>query len=187
MVEVPDQKVWLAWLTPKSLAPGDAEMDILGELLSEGKDSRLYSALVRDQKIAKDVAAFQYSTRLQGQFIIQATAAEGHTTDELVEAIDAILAELRENGPTDEEVEIAQAGYEAAFFEGLQSIGRKANLLNSYNTVTGDPGYIDEDLGRYRAVTRDSAAQAAVDHLPADKRVVLHITPAAADSEGGDQ
>lgn len=183
--EVPDQKVWLAWLTPKSLAPGDAEMDFLAELLAEGKDSRLYSALVRDQKLAKDVEAFQYSTRLQGQFIIQATAAEGHTTDELVAAIDEILAELRESGPTDEEIEIAQASVEAAFFSGLQSIGQKANQLNSYNTVTGDPGYIAADLARYRAVTRDSAAKAAVDHLPADRRVVLHITPATA--EGGDQ
>ncbi|MFT4974368.1 MAG: zinc protease [Myxococcota bacterium] len=184
--EVPTPKVWVAWLTPKVYAPGDAEMDILASLLSDGKDSRLYRHLVRDTKVAKDIVAFQYSTRLQGQFIINATAAEGHTTDELVAEIDKVLATLRAEGPTAEEVSIAQTNYIASFYDGLQSISAKADRLNSYNTMVGDPGHIGADLARYRALTSASVANAATRWLPADRRVVLHITPAT-ETDGGDQ
>ena len=173
--EVPHPRVWIAWLTPALYADGDAEMDIISALLADGKDSRLYQRLVRDLQIAKDVEAYQYSARLQGQFIIEATATEGHTTDELVAEIDALLDQLRAEGPTAEEVEIAKTNYEASFFSGLQSISAKADRLNSYNILTGDPGYIGTDLARYRALTQESVANAATTYLPADRRVILHI------------
>lgn len=184
---VPHPRVWIAWLTPALFSDGDAEMDIISALLADGKDSRLYQHLVRDLQIAKEVEAYQYSTRLQGQFIIEATATEGHTTDEIVAEVDALLATLRAEGPTVEEVEIAKTNYEAGFFSGLQSISAKADRLNSYNVLTGDPGYIGEDLARYRALTQESVATAATTYLPVDRRVILHIVPPAAPEEGGDQ
>lgn len=181
---VPDARVWIAWITPELYADGDADMDILSSVLSDGKESRLYSRLVRDLKIARDVEAYQFSQRLHGQFIIEATAAEGHTTDELVAEIDKVLAELRAAGPTAEELEIARINYEAGFFDGLQTIAAKADRLGSYNTLTGDPGYIDEDLARYRALTQESVTRAAQTWLPADRRVVLHVTPGGEAAEG---
>ena len=177
----------MAWLTPALFQPGDAEMDILAAILSDGKDSLLYRRLVRELKIARDVDAYQYSTRLQGQFIIEATAAEGHTTDELVAEIDKILAELQRTGPDPEAVEVARINYEAGFFDGLQSIAAKANRLNSYNIMAGDPGYIDEDLARYRALT-PAGVKAAAERLRPDARVVLHVTPEPpADDHGGEE
>ena len=193
--DVPHQKVWIAWPSPALYAPGDAELDILSSVLSSGKDSRLYQALVREQQIAKDVEAYQYSARLQGQYIIEATAAEGHDTDELVAAIDAVLAELLAEGPASDEVDVAKVNWEARFFKGLRTISGKANQLNSYNTITGDPGFIGEDLGRYLAVTPEGVQQTAAAWLT-EGRVVLHVVPGteedapageASGSEGGDQ
>ncbi len=176
--DVPHAKVWIAWPSPKLYAEGDAELDILSSVLSSGKDSRLYTALVREQQIAKDVEAYQYSARLQGQYIIEATAAEGHSTDELVAAIDEILAELKADGPTTAEVDVAKVNYESRFYSSLRTISGKANQLNSYNTIVGDPGYIDEDLGRYLAVDADAVTSTATTWLT-DNRVVLHVVPAA--------
>lgn len=175
--QVPHDKVWIAWLSPKMYAPGDAEMDIISGLLAEGKDSRLYKALVKDQQIAKDVQAFQYSAFLQSQFIIEATAAEGHSTDELVAAIDAEIASLLANGPSVEEVELARTSWEVRFFEGLQSISGKANQLSSYNTLVGRPDFIQEDLQRYLDVSPQGVHAAARTTLLPGKRVVLHVVP----------
>ncbi len=175
--QVPHDKVWIAWLSPKMYAPGDAEMDIISGLLAEGKDSRLYKALVKDQQIAKDVQAFQYSAFLQSQFIIEATAAEGHSTDELVAAIDAEIASLLANGPSVEEVELARTSWEVRFFEGLQSISGKANQLSSYNTLVGRPDFIQEDLQRYLDVSPQGVHAAARATLLPGKRVVLHVVP----------
>ena len=180
--KVPHDKVWLAWLSPKLYAEGDAEMDILSGILTDGKDSRLYKRLVKDKQIAKDVQSFQYSAFLQGQFIIEATAAEGHTTDELVAEIDATLAELREAGPTAAELDLARTSWEVNFYSGLRTISTKANQLSSYNTLVGRPDFLQEDLDRFLGVTPESAHQFARDVLVPDRRVVLHVTPEAAEA-----
>lgn len=177
---VPHSKLWMAWLTPKLYAQGDAEMDILSSLLTDGKDSRLYRRLVHEKQIAKDVGSFQYSARLQSQFIITATASAGHTTDELVAEIDATIAELVEEGPTDAELDIAKVNYEVQFYQSLRTISRKADMLSSYNTTVGDPDFIGRDLQRYLDLDSDAVHAAAKTWLPSTQRVVLHVTPALA-------
>ena len=56
-------RLYLAWLTPPHLAPGDAELDVVADVLAGGKNSRLYKRLVYDMQIAQDVSAFQGSPR----------------------------------------------------------------------------------------------------------------------------
>ncbi len=183
----PSHKVWIAWHTPKGYADGDAEMDIVASVLSSGKDSRLYTALVQDRQIAKDVSCFQYSTRLQGQFLCQATATQGTSTDTVLEGLDTVLAAFLEEGPTDDEVALARTSYEVSFYQRLQTISGKADLLSAYNTMLGRPDALAEDLGRFLSVTRESAHTAAKAYLLPEKRVVLHVAPAspsdAADGE----
>jgi zinc protease len=185
--DVPHPRLWIAWISPALYASGDAELDIVSTLLADGKDSLLYRTLVLDKQLAKDVEAYQYSARLHGQYIIEATPAEGHTTDELLAEIDALLAGLRADGPDPDEVSVAVLNWEARFFDGLQTISSKANMLNSYNTFTGDPGFITADLERYRGVTAASVSEALSTWLPADRRVVLHVTPEAATPEAGEE
>lgn len=179
----PSEKVWLAWHTPKVYAAGDAEMDIVSSVLSGGKDSRMYTRLVQELQIAKEVSCFQYSTRLQGQFLCEATASKGHTTDELVTEMDKVLAELRESGPTDDEVALAKTTFEVSFYQRLQSISNKADTLSRYNTFAGDADFIGKDLNRFLTVTRDAAHEAARQYLLPDQRVVLHVVPAAKSEE----
>ena len=179
----PQSKVWIAWLTPKMMADGDAELDVFSSVFAEGTDSPLVQSLVYDKQIAQDVQAFQYSTRLQGQYMIEATVAEGHTTEELVEAIDAVLEQVKQDGINAEQIEIAKLGWEKMFYQGLQSISSKADRLNSYNTHFGDPDYVQKDLERYLAVTPESISNTINSYLLADKRVVLHVTPPKTDTE----
>ena len=86
-VELP--RLYLAWRTPPLYAPGDAECDLLAEILGGGKSSRLYRALVHDRQIATDVSAGQSSHELSSSFGIVATAAPGHD----LAALEAVIAE----------------------------------------------------------------------------------------------
>ena len=190
--DVPERKVWLAYLSPGLHASGDAELDLFGSVLSSGKDSRLTRALIKEQKIAKSVSARQGSLMLGSVFVISATAAKGHTTDEVVKAIDAVIADvLSEHPPTDEEIDSAKANYEAGFYRRISSISGKANLLNGYNYWEGDPGYMAKDLERYRQPTTQDTIDVARDIL-GGHRTALHILPqadkpAVADSSGGEK
>lgn len=172
--KVPFSKVWVAWPTPALYKTGDADLDILSTLLTDGKDSLLYRNLV-ETGLAKEVQAYQYSAVLQSQYFIEITPASGHTTDELVQKLDESLS-----GFTAEEaiVQMAKNSWETSFYERLESISQKADLLNSYYTNTGDPGYLSQDIARYRSVNAQSIQATFSTYIQNKNRVVLHVHPA---------
>ncbi|MCP4917148.1 MAG: insulinase family protein [Proteobacteria bacterium] len=176
---VPHQKVWIAWPSPALHAPGDAELDLASSVLSSGKESKLYSALVLDQQIAKEVEAYQVSFGLGSMYIIEATAAAGHDTDELVTSIDAVVDTFIAEGPTDEQIATGVTNYEVNFLRSMATVSGKANKLNSYYYFQGDPDWGAEDLARYTGCTAASVKAAVTETLGSDGRLVLHIVPPA--------
>ncbi len=176
---VPERKVWVAWPSPAMYAPGDAELDLLSHTLANGKDSRLYYALVKEQRVAKDVSAYQQSLARGGMYIVTATAAEGHTTDEVVAAIDAVLADvLGAHPPTEDDLTLARTEYRVGFFDRISTIAGKADAMNGYQTFTGTPDGFAADLARYDAANVAGVVAAAKDVL-SKPRVELHIAPLA--------
>jgi zinc protease len=177
-VELP--RLYLAWHSPALFADGDAELDLVAEVLSSGKTSRLYRALVYEQRIATEVAASQNSRELGSFFQIVATAAPGRTLTEVERAIKKELGALIEKGPTPLELERCLAQAEAHFLFRLQTVGGfggKSDQLNAYNTFLGDPGYFEKDLERYRTATPAALRVAAEEHLKPSRRIVLSVVP----------
>ena len=173
-VELP--RVFVSWPTPASLTQADAELDLLASVLSSGKTSRLYKRMVYDDRIAQDVRAYQASSQLASVFEIVATAAPGHTTEELLKAIDDELAKLRAGSIPADELARARTGYVTGFVFGLESGGSRADTLQTYNQSMGDPGFLQKDLARYEQATADQVRDAAKKYLP-DARVVTVVTP----------
>jgi zinc protease len=173
-------RVYLAWLTPPHLAPGDAELDITADVLAGGKNSRLYKRLVYDMQIAQDVNAFQASAALGSSFQIIATPRPGHPVAELQTVIDEEVQKLQREPPTAHELERSLNQIEASFYnrmERLGGFGGKADQLNSYFTETGNADWFNEDLSRYRALSPSDIRAAAAQFLPLDKRVELIVEP----------
>ena len=177
-VELP--RLYMAWHSPAMFADGDAEMDLLADLLANGKTSRLYRALVYEQRIALDVSAYQNSRELESFFLLVATAAPGRPLTDLAAVIDTTLQDVVASGPTDSEMERSEAQAEAHFMYRLQTVGGfggKSDQLNAYNVLVGDPAYFDRDIERYRRATRKSVRDAASEHLRFDRRVLLSVVP----------
>lgn len=175
--QVPEQRLWVAFDSPAFFEAGDAELDVLSSVLSDGRDSRLYKRLVRDKKIAKSISTSQFSGKLASTFLITATAAPGHTTDEVMaEAMQVIDEVLGDKPPTEDEVKAAIAGFERSFYDGLLTNSGKGETLQRYNMFHGDPDYMSKDLARYRAVTPTSAVETGKKVLQAH-HVALHIWP----------
>jgi zinc protease len=173
-------RLYLAWLTPRFYAPGDSALDVTSSVLTGGKNSRLYKRLVYDMQIAQDVSAFQQSGALGSTFMIVATARDGHTTGELQKVIDEELDRLRREGPTTREVQRAINQMEASFYERMERIGSfggKADQLNAYAFAGGGPDYFAEDLARYTSLSPADVQSAALQWLPADRRVELVVAP----------
>ncbi len=181
-------RLYLAWVTPPQFKPGDAELDVLSQLLAGGKNSRLYKRLVYDLQIAQDVTAFQNSKQLASDYNIVITARptpDGTTVAAQVDRIRGIVdEELRkiQQTPADaREFQRAVNQIESSFYDRMERVGSFGGVgdqLNAYYTYTGDPDHFNADLGRYRALKAPDVTAAAAKYLPLDKRVEVIVEPA---------
>ncbi len=170
-------RVILAWRSPAHFAPGDAELDLLASVLAEGKDSRLYKALVYDQKIAQDVNARQESHVLESDFVLEATVRPGVEAGVVEKALLDQVARAQSSEVSAQELDRARNGYEMDFIDRLQSVPERASLLNMYQAEVSDPGYAAKDLERYRNATASDIVGYSRHVLAPEAMVVLTIIP----------
>lgn len=170
-------RVYLAWHSPPLYQKGDAELDLLGSVLSDGKTSRLYQPLVYDKKIAKSVNAYQVSMRLGSFFVVQATAAPGVSIDKLSTALLSTLKTALATPPSKDEMARAINGYKKGYYQRLEGVVSRAATLATYYQFTGNANYLDKDLGRYVHATAADVAAAAQRYVHLDRYVRLDIVP----------
>src|SRR6188508_1356361 len=171
-------KLFLGWLTPRIYAPGDATLDVVSSVLAGGKNSRLYKRLIYDTQMAQDVEATQQSGVLGSSFIIEVTVRPDRTVAEVQKAIDEELARLRQEPPTERELQRAINQIEASFYRRMERVGGfggKADQLNSYYVAGGGPDFFAEDLARYTSLSRSDVQAAVAQWLPAERRVELIV------------
>ncbi len=174
-VELP--RIYLAWHSPALYAPGDAELDLWSSVLADGKTSRLFQPLVYEQKVAKEVAAFQASEKLSSSFVIMATAAPGVSLDQLQKALEAALAKALATPPTERELERAQNAFKKGFYARIEGVDSRASLLANYYLHTGRADFLAEDLDRYVDATSASVHEAARRYMDPSRYVRLDFVP----------
>ena len=168
-------RVYLAWHTPALYAAGDAEMDLLSTLLSDGKSSALYRPLVFEQQLAKDVFAFQMSRALGSVFVIGATAAPGKDLDELTAALRREVRIALEKPAQPKAFERALNGWRKSFYSRVESVMSRAQQMSTYEHILGRPDGFSLDLKRYTSLDAQqvmSAAQRWLNAAPLTVRVV---------------
>ena len=160
---------------------GSAEFDALemcSQILSGGRGSRLYRRLVRELKIAQDVAAFGLGLVDGASFFggwvtvrpdSDAQTCEKAFLDELQKLVDAPV--------TDDELARAKALIEAAELGALSRVEEVADRISQYAALFDNPNLVNEQLGRYLAVTAQDIQNVARAVFRADNRVVLTYVP----------
>ncbi|MEZ5426089.1 MAG: pitrilysin family protein [Pyrinomonadaceae bacterium] len=177
---VPLARTYFGWHGPAYFDPGDAELELVATILTDGLSARLNKALIYDRQLATDVNAFGGGQPLAGGFALWATARPGADMREIEGIITDEIAKLAKEGPTKEELDRAKTKWEFNFIAGLERIGGfggKSDLLNQYNTFLGDPGMFEKDLARHRNVTIDSLKTAVNTYLNTKNRALIRFTP----------
>lgn len=172
-------RLYMAWHSPAAFAPGDAAMDALGHVLSAGKASRLYRALVATGK-AIDVTANQHSGQLASSFEVSVTARPGTGLTEIETVVASQIESLMASGPTADEMERVRNVIATAFIDDLQTVGGfggRADRLNLYEHHIGDPGFAQQDLDRYLELDGGHVRDACVRHLDPEHGIVLSVVP----------
>jgi zinc protease len=172
-------RLFFAWVGPPRFDADEAPLDVLLTILGEGRSSRLHRSLVYEKQIARATTAYYHSMEIAGEIRVDATLAPGATLQDVEAALLAELERLKNEPPSDEEVQRAANTLESHFIRQLESVGGfggRADLLNFYNTFSGDPGAVNSDFDRYLAVTAADVQRVANKYLT-EGRVRLVINP----------
>ena len=156
-------------------------LDVAIEILGGSETSRLYRALVEDQRIAISAGAGANTSGLGGGSVsVYATPAEGVTLERLEAAIDEVLAQYLRDGPTEAELTRAKNSLAA---NAVYSRDSQESLANMYGASLAQGESIDDVVNwpvDIQAVTRDEAIAMARRTIDINASVTGWLMPAEA-------
>jgi zinc protease len=173
-VQVP--RLYLTWPSVGDDNDDAEALQFLAQIISGPRTARLTKALVYDRQTAASVQAFNNDNENGGNFVINVTPRPGTTLTQLEATTDSVLATLKAEGPTQEEMEKAKAGLEFGFVSQLQSNLGKAEILLDGQAFHGDAGYYKTQYARLKAVSAADVKRVANKYL-VPGRAVLSIVP----------
>ena len=173
-VQVP--RLYIQWPTVGENHDDRFALSVLGSILAGARTARITKALVYDEQSAASAVAGQSTNENVGEFQLRVTPRPGHSLTNLEAAIDAIIARLKTEGPTAEEIQKAVAGEELDFLRSLESNLGKASRLAAAAGYHGDAGYYRTEYQKTLAVTSEDVKRVANTYLTGG-RVVLSIVP----------
>lgn len=174
---------------PDYLSKDDAVYDAITDLMSEGRTSRLYRALVRDKKIAAFSAGFSGlpGTKYPHLFAFYAVPLPGHTTQEVADAIHAEIERLKKEDISDEELNMIRTRTKANLIRGLGENEGLATQLAIYQTRYGDWRELFRSVDRIDKVTKADIRRVANQTFLDTNRTIGVIETTTATGQGGEQ
>jgi zinc protease len=170
----------MAWPTVPQYHADSYALDVLAEILSDGKRSPFYRVIVEEEKLAPAVQMVNGSSELAGRLILQIRAFPEVDLDVVREAVGRSFDRFEEEGVPAVDMERVKADFERAFYGRLSSVLGKAFSLAQYNIFAGDPGYVHEDLERTLSVTAEDVLRVYETYLKGRPFVATSFVPKGA-------
>lgn len=166
---------------PDYRSPDDAVYEAIADIFSNGRTSRLYRSLVRDQRIAVVAEGFSGfpGVKYPGLFAFGAVPMEGHTAEDMAPAIHKELEKLKTTDVTDAELERFKSRARADLLRSLGDNATLANILADYQTRYGDWREMFRELQRIDAVSKADIRRVAQQTFVESNRTTARIEFAA--------
>lgn len=152
-------------------------LDVLGSILSDGKSSRLYRALVYDQQIALSAwASYEGLYKDPFVFLTGATAAQGKKIEDVEQALLEEIEKIKKTPPSGQEVQRAKNQVEASFVMQQDSIYMQARTIGTFEMTMGWK-FIDSYLEGIRKVTAEDVSRVAQKYLIDEQKTTGILIP----------
>jgi predicted Zn-dependent peptidase len=183
-----------SWHMPLRNTPEYYAMGLINNILVQGKDSRLYQALVQEKGLTGDVSG---GINLLGhQFNISGPTAldvylfhdKEKSADEILKAIDAEVAKLQDAPVDRATLDRAMVKMRSSLYDAVDDFfgfGR-ADVLASYALFDDDPSKVNRLEAEFTKVTPELIQKTAKEYLRSTNRTVLLIDPKKQESASAD-
>ncbi|HEY3768578.1 MAG TPA: pitrilysin family protein [Candidatus Angelobacter sp.] len=164
--------------------PDDAVYDVMSDLLSKGRTSRLYRSLVRDKRIAIGAEGGTFpGSKYPSLFFFFAAPSQGHTAQEMAGPIHEEIEKLKTQDVSDEELQSIKTRAKADLIRGLGNDQGLAIQLGEYQALYGDWRQLFRQIDEIEKVTKSDIRRVANKIFSEENRTVATIeteTPKAA-------
>ncbi|PZO04276.1 MAG: peptidase M16 [Alphaproteobacteria bacterium] len=150
---VAQTRISRAWTVPGLNDPDAVPLAVGASILGGLASSRLDNALVRGDQTASGVSASSSNFQRVGFFSYSANVKPGGDAAAVGARMDAVLADLMANGPTQDEIDRVVTQYAARRIQGLEQVNGKASALAEGLLYSNDPDFYKKELAAYAAVT----------------------------------
>ncbi|MBD0301572.1 MAG: insulinase family protein, partial [Tolypothrix sp. T3-bin4] len=164
--------------------PDVPAIDVMDAILTGGRSSRLYQALV-ESGLASSVSGSPAELIEPGWYEINATAAPGQELGKIAQVLQESLAKLQEQPVTTEELNRAKTQLQASFVLGNQDITSQAIQLGYNQIVAGDYRFIEQYLAAIAKVTPAQVQKVAKTYLNQAKQTIGFFEPTQPDGKPG--
>jgi zinc protease len=170
---------------PPQNSPDFPAMALLVQILQGDDSSRWYQRLVKEKELTLDLTGglnyFGNEFDYTGPMIMttRTTYKPGHTADEVLREMDAVIADVSAKGVTEKELADAKVSFRSNFYSQIESSFGKAHLLSALALFRDDPNQINSLLGPFESVTAGQVKAAAAKYLVASNRTVIDRVPEA--------
>ena len=189
---VPQARLYKIWGGPSLTEEDNDLLNLAGDVLARGKNSRLFERLVYTDQIATTAEAGMFNIEIGGLFFSSVTVQPGGDLIAVEKAVNEEFERLLKDGISEEELERVKTQRRSAFVRGLESVGGfggKSDLLAQNAVYEGNPGAYRKSMDRLEAATTEDVVAAARRWLTAGAyHLEVHPFPdAAAAAEGADR
>jgi zinc protease len=154
----------------------EAPLDVLADVFGGGNSSILYQSLVKTEK-AISAIAYTPTSELSGEFIINVRSYPTNGLADIYSLVKQAMTDFEDRGVTDDDIKKFVATHEAGEISGLQGVSSKGSKLAFYQTFTGNPNYLRQDLDRYKKVTKEDVMRVYNKYIKNKFSVILSIVP----------
>lgn len=161
---------------PAANHPDNSAIDVMDYILTGGRNSRLYQALV-ESGIASNFSGGAINLIDGGWYEISATAAPGNKLTEIEQVITSEIAKLSDKGVTSEELHRAKAQLTATVILNNRDITSQAMQIGSDESVTGDYRFTDRYLAAVQNISVADVQRVAQTYLTSNNRTVGFFEP----------
>lgn len=157
---VPYSAIYKVFHMCNRLHPDFAATDLISDILSNGKSSRLFQNLVKDKALFSTIDSFITGDNDEGLFAIAGRLNENVSFEMAEAAIAEELNKLQQTPISHEELEKVKNRFESNFTFGLTNANEKALSLCQFELL-GDAGWVNSVVDNYRQVSDQQIMQVA--------------------------
>jgi predicted Zn-dependent peptidase len=166
----------MSYKRPDQYSKDDVVMDVLSDILSDGRTGIIYKDMVRDKRIALGAESIPSypGGKYPSLFLFFVAPAAGHTVDENEKAIYDIVERLKKEPVEPEALQRVKTKLRAALIQKLDSNSGLASELSTYEANFGNWRKLFTDLDEYNKVTAEDVMRGAKTYLVESGRTVAY-------------